>query len=123
MTFRYLLLTGEQIRAARALTRINQAELAKQSALSLETIKRLERIRGPVDANIRTIKAIVQAFEARGVKFESWEGGGVGVSRPPHGGPPGVPQPPRPRNDETPANEASAGEADSDDRPVRLMCG
>ena len=38
-------LTGEQIRAARALGRIEQAELAKRSGLSLETIKRLERLR------------------------------------------------------------------------------
>lgn len=72
-------LTGEQIRAARALARIEQAHLAQHSGLSLETIKRLERIRGPVDANSRTLKAICEAFERLGIFFDGCEEGGVGV--------------------------------------------
>lgn len=74
-------LTGEQIRAARALVRIEQAELARRSRLSLETIKRLERIRGPVGANTRTLTALAQTFQELGVSFEWTPGGGVGVSR------------------------------------------
>lgn len=74
MPFRHLMLTGEQIRAARALARIEQTILATRSGLSLETIKRLERIRGPVDANIRTLTAIADVFQAMGVVFESAEG-------------------------------------------------
>jgi transcriptional regulator with XRE-family HTH domain len=77
------LITGEQIRAARALARIEQVDLAKRCSLSLETIKRLERIRGPVDANIRTLQAILQAFEALGVQLDTFEDGGSGVSRMP----------------------------------------
>jgi transcriptional regulator with XRE-family HTH domain len=73
------MLTGEQIRAARALARIEQAELAKRSCLSLETIKRLERMRGPVAANSRTVNAISQTFDQLGVRFEWSLGGGVGV--------------------------------------------
>jgi transcriptional regulator with XRE-family HTH domain len=84
MSFRSLVLTGEQIRAARALARVEQAELAKLCALSLETIKRLERIRGPVDANIRTLNAIVTAFEEMGIRFDGCADGGTGVCRPPH---------------------------------------
>jgi len=84
MSFRSLMLTGEQIRAARALARVEQVELAKCCALSLETIKRLERIRGPVDANIRTLNAIVTAFEEMGIRFDGCENGGVGVCGPPH---------------------------------------
>lgn len=72
-------LSGEQIRAARALARIDQAELARRCALSLETIKRLERIRGPVDANSRTLRAIFQVFEAMGIIFESGKDSGIGV--------------------------------------------
>jgi transcriptional regulator with XRE-family HTH domain len=74
MPFRHLLLTGEQIRAARALARIEQTILATRSGLSLETIKRLERIRGPVDANVRTLTAIADVFQEMGVVFESGEG-------------------------------------------------
>lgn len=72
-------LSGEQIRAARALTRIDQADLARRSGLSLETIKRLERIRGPVDANSRTLRALFEVFAAMGVAFDTCEEGGVGV--------------------------------------------
>ena len=79
MVFRSLTLTGEQIRAARALGRLEQAELARRSGLSLETIKRLERIRGPVDANSRTLTAISEAFRLIGIEFDTGEGEGVGV--------------------------------------------
>jgi len=72
-------LSGEQIRAARALTRIDQADLARRCGLSLETIKRLERIRGPVDANSRTLRALFEVFAAMGVAFDTCEEGGVGV--------------------------------------------
>lgn len=77
MPFSGLFMTGEQIRAARALLRIDQVDLASQTGLSLETIKRLERIRGRVDANSRTLAAIAEAFERLGVQLET--GGGVGV--------------------------------------------
>ena len=81
MTFNILTLTGEQIRAARALSRIEQTELARLSGLSLETIKRLERIRGAVDANARTLRAIQDAFAAIGVQFDGDDAGKVGVLR------------------------------------------
>jgi transcriptional regulator with XRE-family HTH domain len=75
---RSLMLTGEQIRAARAFARIEQAELARRAGLSLETIKRLERIHGPVEANVRTVAAITAAFEAAGIVFD-FDQAGVGV--------------------------------------------
>ena len=81
MGLRSIHLTGEQIRAARALARIDQTELAKRTSLSLETIKRLERIRGPVDANVRTLNAIIEAFEGLEIRFDSSDDGGVGVDR------------------------------------------
>lgn len=75
-----LILTGEQIKAGRALCRINQAELARRAGISLETVKRLEAIRGEVDANVRTLNAILTAFEAMGVTFERVDGrAGLGV--------------------------------------------
>lgn len=72
-------LSGEQIRAGRALTRIDQADLAKRCGLSLETIKRLEGIRGPVGANSRTLQALLAAFASMGISFERDEDGGEGV--------------------------------------------
>lgn len=63
------LTTGEMIRAGRAISRIEQSELADAASVSLETVKRLERIRGPVNANLRTLRALAHAFEAHGVRF------------------------------------------------------
>jgi transcriptional regulator with XRE-family HTH domain len=80
-SFNILRLTGEQIRAARALSRIEQVELARLSGLSTETIKRLERIRGPVEANARTLRAIQDAFETLGVQFSGDLTGRIGVAR------------------------------------------
>jgi len=74
-----MILTGEQIRAARALARLEQSDLAAASGVSLDTIKRLERIRGPVSANVSTVAAITKAFAAAGVDMIPENGGGVGV--------------------------------------------
>lgn len=81
MPLHSLRLTGEQIRAARALARIEQTELAQASGLSVETIKRLERIRGEVDAKGRTMDAILTAFAGFGVTFDVGEDGAVGICR------------------------------------------
>ena len=79
MAFNILTLTGEQIRAARALSRLEQADLARLAGLSLETIKRLERIRGPVDANARTLRAIQDAFAGIDLHFDGDSSGRIGV--------------------------------------------
>jgi transcriptional regulator with XRE-family HTH domain len=73
-------LTGEQIRAGRALARIEQTTLAEITGLSLETIKRVERIRGPVNVNLKTLNAITAAL---GIVFDSH--GGLRTT---YGGPP-----------------------------------
>lgn len=74
-----MVFSGEQIRAARALARIDQIGLARQCGLSVETIKRLERIRGPIDANIRTLRAIDDAFRRIGIAFDTGDEGATGV--------------------------------------------
>lgn len=90
MHFNLATLTGEQIRAARSLARIEQTELARRTQLSVETIKRLERIRGLVEANSRTLNAIGGAFEELGIRFAGGGDGSEGVwratmSQPPKG--------------------------------------
>jgi predicted transcriptional regulator len=72
-----LIVTGEQLRAARAMARIEQADLAQQAKVSVETIKRLERTMGPVSANVTTVDAILRALESAGVEFTN--GGQPGV--------------------------------------------
>ncbi len=73
------MLTAEQIRAARALLRWEQRRLAEAAGVSLETIKRLEGLTGPVSANTTTVSAIQAALEKAGVEIIPENGGGPGV--------------------------------------------
>jgi hypothetical protein len=50
---------------------VEQAEFAKMAGISLETVKRLERFRGVVEANTRTLRAIEDAFARIGIVFLS----------------------------------------------------
>ncbi|PSC02683.1 transcriptional regulator [Alsobacter soli] len=67
-------ITSEQLRAARALVRWEQADLAEATGLASGTVKRLERAPGPLAAQARTVDGIVKAFEAVGVTFTSADG-------------------------------------------------
>lgn len=69
--------TSEQIRAARALLRWEQKELAERSGVSLPSVKRLEQAPGPLAAHGKTIAALQGALERAGVDFTN--GGSPGV--------------------------------------------
>ena len=73
------MLTSEQIRAARAMLRMEQREVSEAAGVSLPTIKRLEKGQGLLKANVSTVEALRRAFEAAGVQFIPENGGGVGV--------------------------------------------
>jgi len=72
-------ITSELIRAARALLRWEQRQLAEASSVSLPTVKRLEAKPGVLAAHAPTIAALVHALEAAGVEFIDENGGGAGV--------------------------------------------
>lgn len=72
-------LTSELIRAARALLRLEQRDLAEASLISLPTIKRLEAKPGPLGAHSSTVSALKSALENAGVEFIPENGGGPGV--------------------------------------------
>jgi predicted transcriptional regulator len=74
-----LILSSEMIRAARALLRWEQRDLAAASAVSLPTIKRLESQPGVMAAHMSTVTALRKALEAGGVQFIQENGGGAGV--------------------------------------------
>jgi transcriptional regulator with XRE-family HTH domain len=73
------MLTSEQVRAARAMLRIEQRDLADASGVSLETVKRIERSAGPISALAVTVEKITKALEAAGVIFVAENGEGPGV--------------------------------------------
>lgn len=69
------MLSSEQIRAARALLRMEQKALATLSGVSVETIKLLEKLDGPLlSATGTTLQAIQTALEAAGIEFFSGTG-------------------------------------------------
>ncbi len=72
-------LTGGQLRAARALLKMDQRSLADLSNVSIATIKRVEPQSGPIKANRVTLLALRQALENAGIEFIPENGGGVGV--------------------------------------------
>jgi len=73
-----LVISVEQVRAARALLGWSQTQLAKQAGLSLPTVKRVETERGPkVSEDSRY--ALQRALELGGVEFIDENGGGPGV--------------------------------------------
>lgn len=74
-----MIVTGEQLRGARAMARIEQAELAQKAGVSVDTIKRLERTVGQISANVNTMASVVRTLEAAGVEFIPENGGGPGV--------------------------------------------
>lgn len=69
-----LILTSAQLRAARGLLNWSGKRLAKESGVSLPTIRRSEPIEGPlrmIPANSRAIRA---TLEAAGVEFIAEKG-------------------------------------------------
>jgi transcriptional regulator with XRE-family HTH domain len=61
--------TPEQIRAARALLRLEQAELAQRAHVSVVTIRRLEAPNGGERVTSTTVQGIRQALEQAGAEF------------------------------------------------------
>ncbi len=72
-------MTSEQIRAARALVRWEQMNLADASGVSLPTIKRIETKPGILAAHQPTVDALRRALEAAGCIFIAENGEGPGV--------------------------------------------
>ena len=74
------MLSGIQIRAARALLGWDQARLARQAGVSIITVKRLEAAGEDIHAHFATILKVKTAFEDAGVLFLGEESGlGYGV--------------------------------------------
>jgi transcriptional regulator with XRE-family HTH domain len=63
------MITGAQMRAARALLGIDQRELAQRSCLSLPTIQRMEASDGVVRGNVDSLMKLVDALAANGIEL------------------------------------------------------
>jgi len=64
------MITGSQVRAAKALIRWSGFDLSQKSGVSLSTIRRIEAVDGlPDSASVKLLHAIQQALEEGGVEF------------------------------------------------------
>jgi len=72
------MITGEMVRAARALLGISTAELSRRAGVSLRTMYTVETSIGPPPVTIRTMQRIVSALEASGIEFQQ-NATGVGI--------------------------------------------
>lgn len=63
------MISGPQIRAARALLDITASELADEAGISLRTLQRFEASQGVPDAQARLLERLKHTLEQRGVAF------------------------------------------------------
>ena len=61
------MITGPQMRAARALLGLDQRQLAQAAGLSLPTIQRMEASDGVVRGNVDSLMKLVGALDAAGI--------------------------------------------------------
>ena len=73
------MLTSAQIRAARSLIRWSAEDLARESSLSVATIRRAEIADVETSMTAANDLAVRRALEAAGVEFIDENGGGPGV--------------------------------------------
>jgi len=63
------MLTGEQIRAARAMLCWSQTDLANKSGVSVASIRRIEPQSGLPNAHAWSLQRIKESFQAAGMAF------------------------------------------------------
>jgi transcriptional regulator with XRE-family HTH domain len=64
-----MMITGEQLRAARAMLRLDQGQLAEQAGISTETLKRFEASEGPIKGRADNIISLERVLRSHGVEF------------------------------------------------------
>jgi len=73
------MITGRQLRAARALLGWQQIALAKKARVALGTIRRMESFEGEIGARTSTLSRVQATLEKAGVEFLNGDRPGVRV--------------------------------------------
>ena len=63
------MITAAQLRAARALTGIDQRQLAEKCGLSVPTIQRMEASEGVIRCNVDSLMNLIEALEDAGIEL------------------------------------------------------
>lgn len=77
------MITAEQLRAARALVKMEQRVLSEASGVPVQTLKRYEGGTGPLTGNYQSVSSLVRVLETEGVTFLEDDGKGPGVRHKP----------------------------------------
>jgi transcriptional regulator with XRE-family HTH domain len=75
------MITGAQMRAARALLGLDQKRLAELASLSLPTIQRMEASSGVVRSNVDSLVKLVTALDRAGIELIGENTPSVGSGR------------------------------------------
>jgi predicted transcriptional regulator len=75
------MISGAQMRAARALLGIDQRELAKLADVSLPTIQRMETSEGNVRAVVDSLTKVVEALNRAGIELIGEDAPSAGKGR------------------------------------------
>ena len=73
------MITGAQVRAAKALIRWSGSDLAEKANVGLSSIRRIEAFEGVPESSVKVLNAIQKALEAAGVEFLGSPEDGPGV--------------------------------------------
>jgi predicted transcriptional regulator len=71
------LITGRQLKAARAMLGIEQAELARRARVARGTVRRMESFDGEVGARTSSLSKVQAVLERAGIEFLMGEHPGV----------------------------------------------
>lgn len=75
------MITSQQMRAARALLRLDQRQLAELAGLSLPTIQRMESSDGQVRGVVDTLVKVITALEGAGIELLGENAPSTGAGR------------------------------------------
>ena len=75
------MITGAQLRAARALVGIDQRELADRANLSVPTIQRMEARNGVIRGNVDSLMKLIDALDKSGIELIGDNAASVGGGR------------------------------------------
>lgn len=77
-----LIISGRQLRAARAMLGMEQIELAKRAQVGVGTIRRMEAFDGAIVSRTDTLGNVMSALEKAGIEFLDHERPGVRLRSP-----------------------------------------
>jgi predicted transcriptional regulator len=74
---KFALISGRQLKAARAMVGWEQTDLAAKSGVAISTVRRMESFDGEVGARTSTLSLVKRALEKAGVEFLNDDSPGV----------------------------------------------